>query len=80
MTSVKMLPILDQNQLFVLRFLRSLVNDLIPVIHRHHHQLILGQVSLKKGYLVQAARSFGDARQTMQFLCQCTLHGTTLTR
>ena len=64
MASVKMLPILDQTQLLV---------------HRHHSYLILGQILLKKGNLVQAARSSRYVRQTMQFLRQFVLHGTTLT-
>ena len=64
----------DENDLLVLR--RTLENNLIVVVHGKDHDLVIGEMPLKRGELVHSARSLGYARLAMECLGLTFLNGS----
>ena len=73
-TSVVMITHFDEDDLLVLR--RTLENDLIVVIHGKDHDLVMGEMTLKRGEFGHSARSLGYARVAMQCLGLTFLKGS----
>ena len=65
MTSVKMFPNFDQDDLLFFRLGGPFENDLISMIHREYNNLILRKMILELLDLRQTARPFGYSSSTM---------------
>ena len=73
-TSMVMAAHFDEDDLLVLR--RTLENDLIVVIHGKDHDLVIGEMTLKRSEFGHSTRSLGYARVAMQCLGLTFLKGS----
>ena len=72
--SVVMTTHFDEDDLLVLGW--TLENDLIVVIHGQDHDLVVGEMPLKRSEFGHSARSLGYARVAMQCLSLSFLKGS----
>ena len=64
----------DEDDLLVLGW--TLENDLIVVIHGKNHDLVIGEMTLKRGKFGHSARSLGYTRVAMECLGLTFLKGS----
>lgn len=79
MTGVVMVFHFDQDQSLVLGLSGPFVNDLVLLIHGHHHNLVILRHNLKEIDLSQTTGPFGHACLLVQLTSQPFLDRTTLT-
>ena len=73
-TSMVMATYFDEDDVLVLR--RTLENDLIVVIHGKDHDLVIGEMPLKRSEFGHSARSLGYVRLAMECLRLSFLKGS----
>ena len=74
-TSVVMAAHFDEDDLLVLGW--TLENDLIVVIHGKGHDLVVSEMTLKRGKFGYSTRSLGYTRVAMECLSLSFLKGST---
>jgi len=77
-TAVVVCSDFDEYDLLVLG--RSFEDDLVVVIEGKHHELVVGEMTLKLREFGDAARAFGNARIPMKGTSFSTLHGSSLSQ
>ena len=73
-TSMVMVSHFDEDDLLVLR--RTLENDLVVVIHGKDHDLVVSEMTLKRGKFRHSTRSLGHTRVAMECLSLSFLKGS----